>query len=256
MGRLADKVALITGAGAGIGRASARLFASEGAQVVIAELSAESGASLEAELRAAGAEVLFVETDVTSEDSVRRAVAAGVERFGQLDVLFCCAGGSLASDGPVTEVDMDVWEHTLALDLRGTFLSCRHAIPEMTRSGGGSIVNTSSIVALDGSAPLHVYASAKGGVISLTRSLAGRYAADGIRANVICPGMVLTERILERFPDAAAGRSPIGGIDPATHPFAIGVPEDIARIALFLASDESRMINAAVIPAEGGLSAY
>ncbi len=259
-GRLAGKVALITGAGAGIARASARIFAREGARVVIAELDAASGRAAEAELRAAGGEALFVETDVTQEESVARAVAAAVSRFGALQVLFNCAGGSLPTDAPVTEVDLDVFEQTLGLNLRGTFLCCRHAIPEIVRAGGGSVVNTSSIAALRGDHPLHAYAAAKGAILSLTRALAGRYSRQGVRVNAICPGLVMTERLRKRMGGTReaveASIRASGGMSIADHPFSIGEPEDIANVALFLASDESRMINAATISAEGGLSAY
>jgi NAD(P)-dependent dehydrogenase (short-subunit alcohol dehydrogenase family) len=251
MRRLEGKVALITGAGSGIGRASALRFAQEGARVLIAELQPELGKSAEAAVRGAGGDALFAETDVRREESVQGAVAAALARFGRLDVLFNCAGGSVEADVPVTEIDLEVYESTLALDLRGTFLCCRHAIPEIVRAGGGSVINTSSIVALRGSYPMHAYASAKGAILSLTRALAGSYAAQGVRVNAICPGMVLSERIRKRLgPDAE--RAPLG----ERHPFAIGQPVDIANVALFLASDESRMVTGAVIPAEGGLSAY
>jgi NAD(P)-dependent dehydrogenase (short-subunit alcohol dehydrogenase family) len=259
-GRLAGKVAFITGAGAGIARASARMFAREGARVVLAEIDAPSGRAAEAEVHAAGGEALFVETDVTREDSVAAAVAASISRFGALHVLFNCAGGSLPEDAPVADVDLGVFERTLAFNLRGTFLCCRHAIPEIVRAGGGAVVNTSSIAALRGDHPLHAYAAAKGAILSLTRALAGRYSKDGVRVNAVCPGLVMTERLRKRM---GATREAIeasirssGGMAVASHPFSIGEPEDIANVALFLASDESRMINAAVIPAEGGLSAY
>ena len=251
MGRLAHKVALITGAGSGIGRAAALRFAEEGARVVIAELQPELGEAAVREVRKAGGEAAFVETDVRHEESVQRCVAAAVARYGRLDVLFNCAGGSVEADVPVTEIDLAVYEQTLSLDLRGTFLCCRHGIPELIRAGGGSVINTSSIVALRGSYPMHAYASAKGAILSLTRSLAGTYAAQGVRANAICPGVVLSERIVKRL-GPNAERAALGD----RHPFAVGQPVDIANVALFLASDESRMVTGAVIPAEGGLSAY
>jgi NAD(P)-dependent dehydrogenase (short-subunit alcohol dehydrogenase family) len=251
MRRLEGKVALITGAGSGIGRASALRFAEEGARVVIAELRPELGKAVEHAVRKAGGDALFVETDVRSDPSVEGCIAAAVGRHGRLDVLFNCAGGSVEADVPVTEIDLAVYEQTLALDLRGTFLCCRHGIPELIRAGGGSVINTSSIVALRGSYPMHAYASAKGAILSLTRSLAGAYAAQGIRANAICPGIVLSERIVKRFGDNAER-----ALLDERHPFAVGKPVDIANVALFLASDESRMVTGAVIPAEGGLSAY
>jgi NAD(P)-dependent dehydrogenase (short-subunit alcohol dehydrogenase family) len=145
-----------------------------------------------------GRDAVFVETDVTKEESVRSAIAQTVSRFGKLHILYNCAGGSIAQDAPVTDVDMSVWHHTMSLDLLGTFLCCRHGIPELIKSGGGAIVNMSSVAALRGF-PLHVYVAAKGGIISFTRALAGEYAKNGIRANAICPGLVKTDRVLERL---------------------------------------------------------
>jgi len=253
MNRLAGKVAVITGAGSGIGRASARLFVAEGAKVVVAELDAALG---EASAREAGAGARFVRTDVTDEESVKRMVQEAKTAFGRVDVLLNCAGGSVREDRPVAEVDLSVWDHTINLDMKGPFLCCRHVIPVMVEQGNGSVVNFSSVVALRGNHIAHVYVMAKGGLISFTRALAGAYSPKGIRVNAICPGIVLTERVRSRF----TGNNQIrfGGIDniAGQYPFAVGQPEDIANVALFLASDESRMVNGAAIPAEGGFSAY
>ncbi len=265
MGRLEGKVAFITGAGSGIARAAARLFAREGAKVVIAELKPDLGQASERWIREAGGEATFIQTDVTQEASVRQAIQGAVERYGKLDVLYNCAGGSVVEDTRVTDVEMWVWEHTQSLDLLGTFLCCRYGIPELIKAGGGSIVNMSSVAALRGSFPVHVYVAAKGGIISLTKALAGEYAPQGIRANAICPGVVLTDRVKQRFgedldspapnPQAQAMAQSIKS-QLKRYPFSVGQPEDIAHVALFLASDESRMITGAIIPADGGLSAY
>lgn len=172
MGRLNGKtafIAFITGAGSGIARASALMFAREGARVVIVEINAEAGLKTEAEVRAAGGDALFIATDVTSEAGVAAAVGTAAARYGRLDTLLNCAGGSLTTDAPVTEVDMSVWEHTLRLDLLGPFLCCRHVVPEMIKAGGGSVINMSSWSALRGAFYKHVYTAAKGGVLSLTR---------------------------------------------------------------------------------------
>ena len=253
MNRLAGKVAVITGAGSGIGRAAARLFVAEGAKVVVAEIDAALGA---ASAREAGADARFVATDVTDEESVKRMVQQAKDSFGRVDVLLNCAGGSLREDRPVTEVDPSVWDRTMNLDLKGPFLCCRHVIPLMVERGKGSVVNFSSVVALRGNHIAHVYVMAKGGLISFTRALAGAYSPKGVRVNAICPGIVLTERVRSRF--AGGNQIRFGGIDDITgqYPFAVGQPEDIANVALFLASDESRMVNGAAIPAEGGFSAY
>ena len=254
MGRVQDKVAIVTGAGAGIGRATAQRLAAEGARVVIAEIHPENGKATAEAIEAAGGEAIFVATDITRAADVAGLVEASVERFGRIDILVNCAGGSIPADVDLVDVDLDaVWDHTLSLDLKGTMLCCRHVIPKMVEAGGGSIVNFTSIVALRGGYPVHVYTSAKGAVISLTRGLAGSYTKQGIRVNAIAPGIVLSERIRNRFSDGSPGDA-MGAAE--SHPFSVGQPDDIAAIALFLASDESRMVTAAVIPAEGGLSSF
>ena len=260
MKRLAGKVAFITGAGSGIARAAAVLFAREGARVAIVELKRELGAATELLVRDAGGDALFIQTDVTNEDSVKAAVAGTVMRFGKIDVLYNCAGGSVPADSYVTDVNLDVWQHTMSLDLLGPILCCRHGIPEIIKAGGGAVVNMSSGAALRGGSPSHIYTAAKGAILSLTRALAGAYAKNNIRVNAICAGRILTDRITSNYGTPgqvgpivdrqdAAGRS-------KEYPFWVGQPEDIANIALFLASDESRMITGATIPAEGGRSAY
>ena len=265
MARLENKVVLITGGGSGIGRASAHLFSSEGASVAIAELDTERGDAVAEAVRSNGGAAIAVGTDVTEPDSVEAAVQACVEAFGRIDVLVNCAGGSIAADKPVTDVDLDVWDHTMGLDVKGPFLCCRYAIPHMVAAGGGSIVNFTSVVALRGAFPMHVYTSAKGAIISFTQALAGRYWKNNIRANAIAPGLILSERILERSgldpsqsaeTQLEAAQAANRHIFDQQHPFSVGTPDDIANVALFLASDESRMVNGAVIPAEGGLAAY
>ena len=261
MARLENKVAVITGAGAGIARAAAKLFAAEGAKVVIAEINEEAGTSCAESINKHGGEAFYIKTDVTNEDSVKQLMDATVDRFESINVLFNCAGGSVADDRPVLDVDMELWQHTQDLDLKGPFLCCKYAIPHMINAGGGSVVNVSSGGALRGVFPAHIYAAAKGGLLSFTRCLAGEYSVKGIRSNVICPGLTLTERVLKRYGEntdapkteqqKAASHDML-----SRYPFAVGRPEDIANVALFLASDESRMINGAVIPAEGGMHAY
>ncbi len=254
MGRLAGKRAVITGAGSGIARAATRMFVAEGAQVAVAEIDEEKGQSSADE---AGDRAFFIRTDVTDEASVEATMDEAKERLGGIDILFNCAGGSLIDDNSVTEVDMSIWDHTIPLDLKGPFLCCRHGVPKLIESGGGSIVNVSSVVALRGNHPAHVYSAAKGGIISLTRSLAGVYSEQGVRANAICPGLIKTQRVLDRYVERERPNSRVGSIGTfEQYPFGVGEPEDIANIALFLASDESRMVNGAIIPAEGGISAY
>ncbi|RPI42617.1 MAG: SDR family oxidoreductase [Betaproteobacteria bacterium] len=262
MGRLDRRVAFITGAGAGIARATAELFAAEGASVVLVEIDPASGAAAEQALRAQGRRALFVPTDVTREDSVRAAVDAGVRAFGKLDVLFNCAGGSVVEDSLVTDVDFDdVWERTMGTNLRGTMLCCRHVIPRIITAGGGTVVNMSSGAALRGASPLHVYTAAKGAIVSLTRALAGAYVKQNVRVNAICAGRIQTERNVRKYGAQGMGGGTVVDRQPAAervkdYPLWVGQPIDIANIALFLASEDSRMITGAAIPADGGRSAY
>lgn len=262
MGKLDGKVALLTGAGAGIAKASTLAFAREGARVAIVEINAESGRATESEVRGAGGDALFIETDVTQDESVKRAVAETVQRFGRLDVLLNCAGGSLQEDVPVHEMDLAVWQRTIALNLLHPFLVCRHGIPHMMNSGGGSIINVTSHLGLMGSIK-PAYSATKGGIISFTKTLAAQYAARGIRANAIAPGSVRTERQIKRYENkewtesektsvAARERK----VAQKLYPYSVSEPRDIAAIALFLASDDSRTLTGTTIAADGGRSSY
>jgi NAD(P)-dependent dehydrogenase (short-subunit alcohol dehydrogenase family) len=262
MGRLTGRVAFITGAGAGIARAAAELFAREGAAVVLAEIDETTGSAAEAALRAQGFRAQFVRTDVCREDSVQFAVEAAVGAFGKLDLLFNCAGGSVIEDSLVTDVDLDdVWRRTMETNLRGTMLCCRHVIPRIVAAGGGTVVNMSSGAALRGASPLHVYTAAKGAIVSLTRALAGAYVQQNVRVNAICAGRIQTERNVRKYGRDGMGGGSVVDRQPAAervkdYPLWVGEPIDIANIALFLACGESRMITGAAIPADGGRSAY
>ncbi len=262
MGRLDGKVAFLTGAGAGIAKATAKAFIKEGARVALFEINRETGAAAEREMRAEGGEAIFVETDVTDDASVRSAVAAVVARYGRLDVMMNCAGGSLQEDVPVHEMDLDVWHRTIALNLLHPFLCCRHGIPHMLAAGGGSIINFSSHLGLIGSQK-PAYAAAKGGIVAFTKTLAAQYADRGIRANAIAPGVVRTERSIKRWENKewllAENPTPAARARMAmlkNYPFSVGEPEHMAAIAVFLASDESRMVTGTTIAADGGRSSY
>ena len=259
-GRLQGKVAFITGGGGGIGEATARMFAREGAAVALADIRRESVRRIAADIVAAGGRAAAYEADVTSEDSISATIESAARQFGAIHVLFNCAGGSLPADAPVTEVDLGVWDKTMTLDLRGTILACRFAVPHIVAAGGGAVVNMSSGAALRGAGKAHIYAAAKGAIISLTRSLAGTYARNNVRANAICSGRINTERIRQTYgiPGKPGGSVDAMQVDELikAYPFWLGEPDDIAHIALFLASDESRMITGAAIPADGGRSAY
>ena len=247
MRRLEGKTALITGAGRGIGRAAALRFAAEGARVAIAEIGRADGAATARAIESAGGEALFVETDVADPESVAAAVAATVERFGGLQVLYNNAGGATPKDGKVTEIELDEFWRTIGVDLFGTFLGCRYAIPVMVEGGGGSIINTTSIRAMIGTAGADAYTSAKGGVRALTQALALQWAEKNIRVNAIAPGVILTERVkaLLREDDPIFRKSLLGA----------STPEDVAHMALYLASDEARKVTGAILPMDSGASA-
>ena len=246
MARLQDKVALITGGGGGIGRAAALLFAREGAKVVVAEIVRAAGQETVAAIQDAGGEARFVATDITRPEQVEAAVQAAVDTFGGLHVLYNNAGGATPKDGKVTEMDLDEFWRTIGVDLFGTFLGCRFGIPVMVKSGGGSIINTTSIRAMIGTAGADAYTSAKGGVRALTQALALQWASQNIRVNAIAPGVILTERVkaLLREDDRIYQKSLLGPSDP----------EDVAGMALYLASDESRRVTGAILPMDSGAS--
>jgi NAD(P)-dependent dehydrogenase (short-subunit alcohol dehydrogenase family) len=251
--RLGGKVAIITGAGSGIGRSAALRFATEGARVVIAELSPELGKQTEQAVREAGGEGRFVECDVTDEGSVAAMVSAALDAFDGIDVVYNNAGGSRDADGPVHEVDVAEFWRTVQVDLFGTFLVARYGVRAMLDQGrGGSVINTSSAAGLVGVAPggRSCYSAAKAGVTGLTRAMAASYAGHGIRVNAIAPGGTATERIVAGFTRRGVSIPSQSGVGIPP----LGQPEDIANVAVFLASDESRMITGQVLSVDGGMT--
>lgn len=250
MGRLDGKRAFITGGGGGIGAASAELFAREGAKVAIAEINKETGTRAAEAAQAAGGEAVFLETDITKPESVEAAVAAAVEAFGGLDVLYNNAGGATPQDGSVLDIPLEEFWRTISVDLYGSFLACRFAIPHIRDAGGGSVINSTSIRAMKGTRGADAYTSAKGGVLTLTKALALQCAPMHIRVNAIAPGAVLTERT------KAMGMKGDDERDNLKRPLRTGRPIEIAQMALFLASDESSLLNGAIIPVDSGASAY
>jgi NAD(P)-dependent dehydrogenase (short-subunit alcohol dehydrogenase family) len=251
-GRLAGRVALITGAASGIGREAAALFAAEGARVAIADLDPAAGEAAAEALRRAGGEACFVRCDVSRAADVQAAVAAAEERFGALHVLFNNAGVFPGADGSPVDTPEEVFDRVLAVNLKGVFLGCKFGIPALLRAGGGSIVNTASFVAVMGAATSQVaYTASKGGVLAMTREIAVEYARQGIRANALCPGPVDTPLLAEllREPAARARRLvhvPMGRLAQAS---------EVARAALFLASDDSSYVNGATFLVDGGITA-
>jgi NAD(P)-dependent dehydrogenase (short-subunit alcohol dehydrogenase family) len=244
--RLADKVAFITGAGAGIGRATAILFAREGARVAIAELDRAAG---EETAHLAGNEAIAIQTDVTDPESLQRAIGATLDKFGRLDVLHNNAGGSTAQDDTAVDAPLDEFWRAIKLDLYGTFLGCRFGIPALIASGGGSVINMSSNVALMGVPGRDCYTAAKGGVAAITRSLAVAYAAERVRVNAIAPSATMTERVKK----LVAGNPALTRL-AESHLLGLIEPDDIAGMALYLASDESRMVTGQVLPVDSGVT--
>jgi NAD(P)-dependent dehydrogenase (short-subunit alcohol dehydrogenase family) len=246
MPRLAGKVAFITGGGTGIGRATAVLFAREGAQVAIADIDAAAGEE-SAHLASNGA--IAIRTDVTEPDSLQAALRATVDKFGRLDVLHNNAGGSTARDGTAVDAPLDEFWRAIKLDLYGTFLGCRFGIPELIKSGGGSVINMSSNVALMGVPGRDCYTAAKGGIAAITRSLAVAYAPQKVRVNAIAPSATMTARVRA----LVAGNAALIKLADA-HLLGLIEPEDIADMALYLASDESRMVTGQVLPVDSGVT--
>lgn len=245
--RLAGKVAFITGGGAGIGQAASLLFASEGCAVVIADISGEGGRETAGRILETGGEAFCLQVDVTSQAGVAHAMREAVARYGGLNVIYNNAGGSLQGEGGIVDVAEAVFWATLRLNLFGTWLTCQAGIPILAASGGGSIINSASYTALIGVKSKAAYATTKGAVISLTRSIAADYASQGVRANAIAPGATLTARVrrlLEEVPEVRERSK--------RHLLGLAEPMDVARTALYLASDDSRMMTGQVISVDGG----
>jgi NAD(P)-dependent dehydrogenase (short-subunit alcohol dehydrogenase family) len=246
MGRLEGKTALITGAGTGIGRATARAMAAEGASIAVAEINAAAGEAVAQEIVAAGGRCIAIPTDVTDEDSVRSAVRQTVQQFGGLHILHNNAGGSSPRDGSVLDVDLDEFWRVIRLDLYGMFLGCRHGIPAIIAAGGGSVINMTSSTALKGSPGIHCYVAAKGGIVALTRTMAVEFGPKKVRVNAIAPHTTLTDRVLPRIPAAVMAEP------EKTHLLGMMAPEDVAAMAVFLASDESSKVTGHVMPVDSG----
>ena len=247
MGRLENKVVVITGAASGIGRASARRFAAEGAHVVVADLAVDEGTALAAEI-----DGLFVSVNVADEASVKAMYAATASAYGSIDVLFNNAGISPPEDDSILTTELDAWRRVQEVNLTSVYLCCKYGIPYLLERGGGSVINTASFVAVMGSATSQIsYTASKGGVLAMSRELGVQFARQGVRVNALCPGPVNTPLLQELFakdPERAARRLvhiPLGRF---------AEPEEMASAALFLASDDSSFVTASSFVVDGGIS--
>jgi NAD(P)-dependent dehydrogenase (short-subunit alcohol dehydrogenase family) len=252
MGRLDNKVALITGAGNGMGRAAAILFANEGAKVVAADWDHASAKETVGVIEASGGAALAVKVDVSNAEQVEAMIAATDEAFGALHVMYNNAGIFPSDDGGPTDTPEPTWDRVMEVNLKGVWLGCKYGIPLMLKSGGGSIVNVASFVALMGAATSQIaYTASKGGVLSMTREIAVEYARLGIRANSLCPGPIDTPLLAELLsdPERRARRMvhvPMGRL---------GLAEELAKAALFLACDDSSFMTGAQLVVDGGITA-
>lgn len=250
--RLEGKVALITGAGSGIGRASAVRFAAEGARVVVVDWKPEGGRETVDLIQAQGQAAIFVEADVSQEADSQRMVACAVESFGRLDILFNNAAVQVF--GTIPETSTSDWHKVIDVNLKGVYLGCKYAVPQMIAQGGGCIVNMSSALGLVGDPTMPAYGATKGGILAMTKSMAQAHGRQNIRVNCICPGDVETPLVTEYFdrqPDPVEARRQV-----AAH-YALGRiarPEEIAQVAAFLVSDESSFLTGTAIIADGGLT--
>jgi NAD(P)-dependent dehydrogenase (short-subunit alcohol dehydrogenase family) len=252
MGRLDGKVALITGAASGMGRIAGSLFAREGARVVLADVADEVGRATADEVTTSGGEAVYVHADVSKAEDAQTMVRAAMDRFGSLSILYNNAGIFPPDDGSVTETTEATWDRVMDINLKGVFLGCKYGVPAMLDSGGGSIINVASFVALLGAAaPQIAYTASKGGVLAMTREIAVEFARKGIRANALCPGPIETPLLAELLADPARRERrlvhiPIGRF---------GRAEEIVNAALFLASDESSYLTGATFVVDGGITA-
>ena len=245
--RLEGKIALITGAGTGIGRACVDTFAREGARVVIAEIDTSSGSAAQAELADQGYDCRFVPTDVSDADSVKNVVEVTMRAYGRIDILYNNAGGSTLQDGPVTTAPFEEFWRKMKVDLFGTWLGCHYVIPHMIEAGGGSVINASSMYALTGKPNRDAYTAAKGGITALTRSMAVEFAKHKVRVNAVAAAGTTTERVLKRLESKGISQK----VSDA-HLLGFVSPQEVASAVLYLASDESRTTTGHILAVDSG----
>ena len=252
MGRLDGKVVLITGGASGMGMVASRLFADEGAKVVLTDVADDAGEQVAEGIRSSGGEATYVHADVSNEDHVRAMVETAVDTFGALTVLYNNAGVMLGDDGSVHSTDAAIWDTTLAINVKGVAHGCKYGIPAMIESGGGSIINVASFVAWMGAATSQIaYTASKGAVLSMTREIAVEYARKGVRCNALCPGPIDTPLLAELLSDPARRQRRFVHIPMGR----LGQADELAKAALFLASDDSSFMTGASLIVDGGITA-
>jgi NAD(P)-dependent dehydrogenase (short-subunit alcohol dehydrogenase family) len=250
--RLENKVALITGAGSGIGRETALLFAQEGARIVAVDVNDAAGENVVAEIQSAGGAATYVHADVSKAADTEAMVRIAEETFGRLDILFNNAGISHAKDDDAVSTEEEVWDLTMNINLKSVFLGCKYGIPALRRAGGGSIINTASFVAVMGAAtPQLAYTASKGGVLAMTRELAAIHARENIRVNALCPGPLRTELLMKYLNTEEKRRRRLVHIPMGR----FGEAHEIAKAALYLASDDSSFTTGATFLVDGGITA-
>ena len=250
--RLDGKVALITGAGSGIGRETAVLFADEGAAVLVVDIEDQAGADTVSAIERAGGRAAYVHADVSRGADCARMVSAAEQAFGKLDVLFNNAGIMHRADDDAVSTDEAIWDVTMNVNAKGVFLGCKYGIPALRRAGGGSIINTASFVAILGAAtPQVAYTASKGAVLALTRELAVVHARENIRINALCPGPLRTELLMKVLDTDAKKQRRLVHIPMGR----FGTAAEIARAALFLASDDSSFVTGTEFLVDGGITA-
>ncbi len=251
MGTMTGKVALVTGASAGIGRATALAFAERGANVVIADLDVERGEMTAAEAAAHGVDAMFVRTDVALERDVDGLLAQTVDRFGRLDYAFNNAGIE-GAQAPTAESTVENWDRVIRINLTGVYLCVRAEIPRILASGGGAIVNNSSVAGLVGFAGSPAYVASKHGIVGLTKTAALEYATQGVRVNAVCPGVIETEMITRFTHGERAATAAMVEMEPIGR---LGVPDEIAGAVMWLCSDDASFVTGQAIAVDGGFVA-